>query len=175
MPLLLIALSFDCYCHNIIIIILPLLFLGNCITAPITAIIFVIIIHRNDGWLHGNAFCISDAVKLPISSVQKVSSPLSFCSNMPSEAIDISPDICTNCHFTYSFPCWCWLDSCQSSHIQYIDGLMQGYSNAIADALELLQSCTKPSIWRLWYQEQVSGAGIMITCHGFPLLAAKFW
>ena len=27
-----------------------------------------------------------------------------------------------------------------------IDGLVQDYSNAIANALELLQSCTKPSI-----------------------------
>ena len=28
----------------------------------------------------------------------------------------------------------------------YIDGLVQDCSNSIADALELLQSCTKPSI-----------------------------
>ena len=29
----------------------------------------------------------------------------------------------------------------------YFDGLVQGCSNSIANALELLQSCTKPSIW----------------------------
>ena len=29
---------------------------------------------------------------------------------------------------------------------RYIDGLVQDYSNSIANALELLQSCTKPSI-----------------------------
>ena len=29
---------------------------------------------------------------------------------------------------------------------EYIDGLVQDYSNSIAKALELLQSCTKPSI-----------------------------
>ena len=30
--------------------------------------------------------------------------------------------------------------------IEYIDGLVQGCCNSIADTLELLQSCTKPSI-----------------------------
>ena len=29
---------------------------------------------------------------------------------------------------------------------EYIDGLVQDCSNSIANALELLQSCTKPSI-----------------------------
>ena len=34
------------------------------------------------------------------------------------------------------------------SHVKYhIDGLVQDCSNSIANALELLQSCTKPSIW----------------------------
>ena len=32
--------------------------------------------------------------------------------------------------------------------MEYSDGLMQDYSNSIANALELLQSCTKPSIGR---------------------------
>ena len=31
--------------------------------------------------------------------------------------------------------------------IHYIDGLAQNCSNSIANALELLQSCAKPSIW----------------------------
>ena len=31
--------------------------------------------------------------------------------------------------------------------MRYIDDLVQDYSNTIANALELLQSCTKPSIW----------------------------
>ena len=38
----------------------------------------------------------------------------------------------------------CWL--CGISF--YIDGLVQDCSNSIADTLELLQSCTKPSIYR---------------------------
>ena len=29
---------------------------------------------------------------------------------------------------------------------EYMDGLVQDFSNSIANALELLQSCTKPSI-----------------------------
>ena len=31
----------------------------------------------------------------------------------------------------------------------YIDGLVQDCINSIANALELLQSCTKPTIWEL--------------------------
>ena len=31
-------------------------------------------------------------------------------------------------------------------YIHHIDGLVQDWSNSIANALELLQSCTKPSI-----------------------------
>ena len=31
----------------------------------------------------------------------------------------------------------------------YVDGLVQDYSNSIANAVELLQSCTKPSMWWL--------------------------
>ena len=34
----------------------------------------------------------------------------------------------------------------QENVVEYIDGLVQDCSNSIADALELLQSCTKPSI-----------------------------
>ena len=30
----------------------------------------------------------------------------------------------------------------------YVDGLVQACSNSIANALELLQSCTKPSMWK---------------------------
>ena len=33
--------------------------------------------------------------------------------------------------------------------LKNIDGLVQDYSNSIADALELLQSCTKPSMWSI--------------------------
>ena len=32
----------------------------------------------------------------------------------------------------------------------YIDGLVQDCSNSSALAMELLQSCTKPSIWNLF-------------------------
>ena len=34
-----------------------------------------------------------------------------------------------------------------SSTQLYIDGLVQDYSNSSALAMELLQSCTNPSIW----------------------------
>ena len=37
---------------------------------------------------------------------------------------------------------WWWI-----SDSLYIDALMQDCSNSTANALELLQSCTKPSIW----------------------------
>ena len=33
--------------------------------------------------------------------------------------------------------------------LYHLDGLVQNCSNSIANALELLQSCTKPSIWSL--------------------------
>ena len=33
-----------------------------------------------------------------------------------------------------------------SHHKDYMDGLAQDYSDSIADALDLLQSCAKPSI-----------------------------
>ena len=36
----------------------------------------------------------------------------------------------------------------------YIDGLVQDGSNSSALAIELLQSCTKPSIWCLQYPSQ---------------------
>ena len=39
-----------------------------------------------------------------------------------------------------------------STPVGHIDGLVQDCSNSIADALELLQSCTKPSIWTLLSQ-----------------------
>ena len=32
-----------------------------------------------------------------------------------------------------------------------VNGLVQDCSNSIANALELLQSCTKPSTWSLWH------------------------
>ena len=35
----------------------------------------------------------------------------------------------------------------ESGPQSHLDGLVQDYSNFIANALELLQSCTKPSIW----------------------------
>ena len=33
------------------------------------------------------------------------------------------------------------------SHFCYVDGSMQDCNNSIANALELLQSCTDPSMW----------------------------
>ena len=36
------------------------------------------------------------------------------------------------------------------SYIYYIDGLVQDSSNSIANALELLQFCTKPSLYVLF-------------------------
>ena len=40
-----------------------------------------------------------------------------------------------------------YIRACDTLHKGYIDGLVQDCSNSIANALELLQSCTKPSIW----------------------------
>ena len=37
---------------------------------------------------------------------------------------------------------------------KYFDGLVQDCGNSIANALELLQSCTKPSIWSLMHSEE---------------------
>ena len=44
----------------------------------------------------------------------------------------------------------------------YIDGLVQDCSNSIADALELLQSCTKPSIWYIEH-DSIKPTNPMIT------------
>ena len=38
----------------------------------------------------------------------------------------------------------------KKSSREHIDGLMQDCSNSIADAMELLQSCTKPLIYVVW-------------------------
>ena len=47
---------------------------------------------------------------------------------------------------------WLQLDMVRSCHFAwYIDALVQDCSNSIANALELLQSCTKPLI--LWYSK----------------------
>ena len=43
-----------------------------------------------------------------------------------------------------------WLKWIVKSLWHHIDGLAQDCSNSIAKALELLQSCTKPSIWCHW-------------------------
>ena len=32
----------------------------------------------------------------------------------------------------------------------YVDGLVQGSSNSIANELELLQACAKPSMWHIY-------------------------
>ena len=40
----------------------------------------------------------------------------------------------------------------------YLDGLVQDCSNSIAKALELLQSCTKPSIYHMSIQQQCKTA-----------------
>ena len=45
---------------------------------------------------------------------------------------------------------WCFNNFCHLIWYQYINGLVQDCSNSIANALELLQSCTKPSIWFPW-------------------------
>ena len=43
-----------------------------------------------------------------------------------------------------------WLTQCQSSNSEgYIEGLVQDCSNSISNALELLSSCTKPSIYEM--------------------------
>ena len=55
---------------------------------------------------------------------------------------------------------------------EYIDGLAQDCSNSIANALELLQYVTKPSIWRpLWFAD-ISAA---ITICGFYVGFMDCW
>ena len=41
----------------------------------------------------------------------------------------------------------------ETSHQFRLDGLVHDCSNSIANTLELLQSCTKPSLWvlNIWY------------------------
>ena len=39
-----------------------------------------------------------------------------------------------------------WIEACNIGRL-HIDGLEQDCSNSISNALELLQSCTKPLIW----------------------------
>ena len=46
----------------------------------------------------------------------------------------------------------------------YIDGLEQDRSNSIANALELLQSCTKPSIWISAVLTHLIEAGFLVGC-----------
>ena len=47
---------------------------------------------------------------------------------------------------------WCWLiKNVKSKYNVDIDGLVQGYSNSIANVLELLQFSTKPSICQREY------------------------
>ena len=54
--------------------------------------------------------------------------------------------------------------------IGHIDGLVQDCNNSIADALELLQSCTKPYIYIIWWCSNTSGAcKILAACNNFLL------
>ena len=66
----------------------------------------------------------------------------------------------------------------------YIDGLAQDCSNSSALVMELLQSCTKPSIGGVWCQKQACNAGInncipqySVDCFcffGFPSQRARY-
>ena len=47
----------------------------------------------------------------------------------------------------------------------YIDGLVQDYSISIANALEILQSCTKPSIYYKYIVVNAVPAGAGCWCH----------
>ena len=56
---------------------------------------------------------------------------------------------------------WNDFQTCQTMNgKEHFDGLVQDCSNSIANALELLQFCTKPSIWyshsvfHMWLQEK---------------------
>ena len=55
----------------------------------------------------------------------------------------------------------------------YWDGLMQDCSNSIAKALELLQSCTKPSIYHMSIQQQCQKA-FKITGNIYTKLQAMY-
>ena len=48
-------------------------------------------------------------------------------------------------YFFYYFSIWTW------KIIPYFDGLVQDYSNSIELAMELLQSCIKPSIYSFYF------------------------
>ena len=54
----------------------------------------------------------------------------------------------------------------------YIDGLVQDCSNSIANALELLQSCTKPSIWHKWgWVCWGKSVHVLVDCNQIPWTA----
>ena len=55
--------------------------------------------------------------------------------------------------------------STELAFMLYIDGLVQDCSNSIANALELLQSCTKPSIWWNLALDPSRYGGILLLTH----------
>ena len=65
--------------------------------------------------------------------------------------------------YMYMYIYWSWALKCPPKGLhhfikpslcfdKYIDGLVQDCSISIANALEILQSCTKPSICTAWYR-----------------------
>ena len=54
-----------------------------------------------------------------------------------------------------------------------LDGLVQDYSNSIANALELLQCCTKPSVTDdlgFWTTEYEVIADVRVSCIWLPMV-----
>ena len=67
----------------------------------------------------------------------------------------------SKCRTTILVPCQASETHLKIGHL-YIDGLVQNWSNPIANAQELMQSCTKPSIWsssqnELWWLDLKMG------------------
>ena len=52
-------------------------------------------------------------------------------------------------------------------NIEHVDGLVQYCSNSIANALELLQSCSKPSMWSSFMFSYINSAGQALGNIGF--------
>ena len=71
----------------------------------------------------------------------------------------MTPDLCEACDMYAEFPwkdtIFCFVISYSFLMIIYPDGLVQECSDSVANARELLQSCTKPSIFMCWYEINV--------------------
>ena len=63
----------------------------------------------------------------------------------------------------------------RQNNLTHFDGLVQDCSNSTANALELLQSCTKPSIWFWWRRFGWWLVVCSVPCHGPLTRYVKLW